>query len=85
MRRVQLKTRGHPGCFINEDLTRTRSCTLYRARQLKRNGNIQDTWSSDGSILIKDNSGHIHAVNYQQDLDAYSRHRSYADVVQAID
>lgn len=45
--------------FINEDLTRKRSQLLFEARKAKRNGCLNNCWSSDGRVLIKT----IHDVN----------------------
>ena len=58
-----LKPRGHPHCYVNEDLTRQRSAPLFNVRKLKRDRIIQDAWSSVGNILVKDNSGRIHHVH----------------------
>ena len=79
-RKAQLKPRGHPHCYVNDDITRQRSALLFNARKLKRDRLIQEAWSSDGNVLIKDNSGRIHQVVTDQDLDAYGNRRSYADV-----
>lgn len=38
---------------INEDLTKKRSFLAFQARQLKRKGHIDDTWTFDGKIFIK--------------------------------
>jgi exosome complex exonuclease DIS3/RRP44 len=39
--------------FLNEDLTRARSQVAARARQLKRDKKIDDTWVKDGAIFVK--------------------------------
>ena len=52
--------------FINEDLTRTRSQLFYKARQLKREKKITDTWTHDGNVLIKRGGRIIHIRNSTQ-------------------
>lgn len=47
--------------FVNEDLTRARSTTLYKARMMKRNGTIRDIWTHDGSLVFKDKNNKIHS------------------------
>ena len=36
--------------YINEDLTETRAEVAARARQLKRDGKLDDTWTRDGKL-----------------------------------
>ena len=42
--------------FINEDLTRIRAHVAAKARQLKRDQRISDTWTRDGFIFVKKNN-----------------------------
>ena len=49
--------------FINEDLTAFRSNLLYQARQLKKDKQIEDCWSWDGNILIKNRAGKIMQIH----------------------
>ena len=42
------------GVFINEDLTKDRSKVFSIARQLKKSSDIQDCWTHDGVIFIRD-------------------------------
>ena len=56
--------------FINEDLTKQRADLLYRARQLKKDKAIQDCWSWDGRILIKNNIAKIIQIRSTNDLMA---------------
>ena len=49
----------YPDVYITEDLTNTRPRLLYVARSLKRQHKIQDCWSYDGRIMIKDLQGKI--------------------------
>ncbi len=53
---------------INEDLTYMRSSTAFRARQLKRREMIQDTWTQDGRVVIKDSNGRISSVVNDMEL-----------------
>lgn len=45
--------------YINESLTQQRSKLMYKARTLKRQGHLQQVWTHDGSIVVKDNRGRI--------------------------
>ena len=49
--------------FFNEDLTRKRSGLLYRARQFKKEKRINDCWSYDGRILVKDKDNTVHPIS----------------------
>lgn len=66
--RTKLKENGHKGVFVNEDLTRQRSSYLYEARKLVKSGILKGAWSSDGTILIKDNADNVQRVNTLNDL-----------------
>ena len=55
--------------YINEDLTQFRSKLLYQARVLKKDKRIKECWSSDGTLLIKDNDGRIFTINTITDLN----------------
>jgi exosome complex exonuclease DIS3/RRP44 len=69
--RSKLKNCGYKDIFINEDLTKSRSALLYKARILTKNGKIQGAWSSDGSILIKDHQGAIKQIQTYSDLSRF--------------
>lgn len=43
------------GVFVNDDLTRQRARLAAKARRLKQERRIQDTWVRDGEIFIKKN------------------------------
>lgn len=55
--------------FLNDDLTRTRSHLCYLAREKKKEGLLNDVWTADGTILIKDLANKIHSINSIQDLN----------------
>ena len=61
----------HPNVYIAEDLTKPRSKLLYLARTLKKARKIQDCWSYDGRIMIKDLQGKIGSVNSEDDLNRF--------------
>ena len=69
MRKRKEIRHSHPEVFINEDLTRIRSKLLYLARQKKREKRINDAWSADGRIIIKDNANKIHLIQRVDDLN----------------
>ena len=68
----RLKSEGTTRIFVNEDLTRKRSLLLYKARQMKRRKLIQDCWSYDGQILIKDSRGKVIPINSDDDLENFN-------------
>ena len=49
--------------YINDDLCKARSIVAFRARELKRDKKINDTWVSRGMIIIKDKFNKIHSVS----------------------
>ena len=61
--RLKLKdhNREHPGnqIFINEDLTARRALLAYETRQMKKNRQINDCWTADGRIMVKDLKNNI--------------------------
>jgi len=59
--RKKLKTKA-PGIFINEDLTRMRSKIMYEARKKKKEGLINDAWTYDGRMIIKEKNGKISTI-----------------------
>ena len=54
--------------FINEDLTRHRSHLLFLARQLKQQKKIEDCWTWDGTVLIKNKVSKIIPVKSEAEL-----------------
>ena len=66
--RTNLKTNGHEGVFVNGDLTKKRNGYLYEARKLFKRGMLQGAWSSDGTILVKDNENNVHRISALNDL-----------------
>ena len=57
--------------FINEDLTSTRASLAAEARSIKKAGKIQDTWTYNGNILIKNGRSDIIQVREFADLASY--------------
>ena len=58
----------HP-VFVNNDWTNTGSRLIYECRMAKKNGNIKETWSINGKILIRDNAGRVTQIKNIRDLD----------------
>ncbi|XP_070209670.1 uncharacterized protein [Littorina saxatilis] len=58
-----------PKVFINEDLTRTRASVAAKARQLKRDKKITDTWTRDGVIFVKSLGDAFHRVTTLRELE----------------
>lgn len=48
--------------FINEDLTKKRGALAFHARQMKKTKQIQDTWTYDCRVFIKNNDGSTRVV-----------------------
>ncbi|WAR22416.1 hypothetical protein MAR_016390 [Mya arenaria] len=49
-------------------ITRARSNVFFKARLLARKGQIQSAWTSDGTILLRDNDMNVHRVTKAKDL-----------------
>ena len=52
--RTKTRDRGYRGVYINEDLTKSRSKLLLKARKMVKNKLVKSAWSSDGNILVRD-------------------------------
>ena len=61
--------------FLNihriQDLTRERSRVAARARQLKRDKKVKDTWVRDGEICVKKNDDSINKLSTSRQLDVF--------------
>ena len=57
--------------YLVEDLTQRRAKLAYEARVLKRAKAIQDTWTFEGRIFIRDNHRHVSQINSAEDLVKY--------------
>ena len=57
--------------YIADDLTKRRAQMAYQARQLKRAGLIQDTWTFDSKILVKDLRNRILPIMTENDLSKF--------------
>lgn len=69
--RVKARSTGYSGVYVNEDLTRSRSTILYKARTLVKSKSINSCWSSDGTILVKDLSMKVHRIEGIADLSKF--------------
>ena len=58
----------YKGVYVNEDLTRFRSGILFDARKLAKERRIYSAWSSNGTILLKDNTDTVHKISKDADL-----------------
>ena len=56
------------GVYVNEDLTKFRSGILFDARKLTKERRIYGAWSSNGTILLKDNFENVHKIVKDADL-----------------
>ena len=55
--------------WFNEDLTKTRSELLFRARKAKKQGQIEGVWTSDGTVLVKNKKGLVVPLKNVAHLD----------------
>jgi hypothetical protein len=53
-RKNQRKSRNFKSVYINEDLTRTRIKIYYHARQLLKTKQIENLWTTNGKIIMKE-------------------------------
>ena len=66
-----------PNTYINEDLTKTRSELLYKARKMKNNGRFKSAFSRDGRIFVLDNNDRRQLITSAKNLDSF---RLYSEV-----
>ena len=57
--------------YIQDDLTALRAKIAYKARQLRNEGKLNDTWVFDSRVLVKDLHNHIKQVNCLNNLNIY--------------
>ena len=65
--------------YIADDLTKRRAQMAYQARQLKRAGLIQDTWTFDSKILVKDLRNRILPIMTENDLSKFRQSSATAN------
>lgn len=58
--------------FINEELTRLRGEVFYNARRLVKSKHLKSAWTSNGVILVKDNSDVVHRCEFKNDLTKFN-------------
>jgi hypothetical protein len=61
--RVDLKTRGFSGVFVNEDFTRMRTAQFYKACQLAKEQYIPSAWTYDATVKVKERNNKVHRIN----------------------
>lgn len=66
--RIQTKVKGFMGVFINEDLTKPRIQLLRKARIMVKASLMKSSWSSDGTILVRDHADAVHRIISDSDL-----------------
>ena len=69
--RTKLRDSRYAGVFVNEDLTKHTSSILYSARKLVKERRLLSAWSSNGTILIRDNDDNVHKISMESSLDQY--------------
>ena len=58
--------------YIGDDLTKRRATLAFRARKLRGEGLIQDTWVMNCKIWVKDNRGRITQIYVEDDLKKFN-------------
>lgn len=66
--RTQTKVKGFMGVYINEDLTKQRSQLLRKARKMVKDKILTSAWTSDGTILVRDQHDTVHRILSENDL-----------------
>lgn len=69
--RQQLNKSESKYIFINEDLTASRAKLFHSARQLKKTRKINDCWTWNCNILVKDKSNKIHKISKPENLQQF--------------
>lgn len=67
-RKSNLRKCGYEGIFVSEDLTRERNNIFYEARRLVKLHIAAGTWTSDGTIIVKDNDSKKHRITTMEQL-----------------
>lgn len=67
---LEMVTEDFSKVFINEDLTKARSHLLWLARLKKKNKQINDCWSFNGKIMIKNKQNQIKQIKCETDLES---------------
>ena len=62
--------------YIGDDLTKRRATLAFKARQLRNDGLIQDTWITNYKILVKNKHGRISQIYVEDDLKEFLRRES---------
>ena len=65
----KLRSKGFNNVFVNENLTAIRDNIFYETRKLARNKLIDSTWTSDGTIIVKDKHLKVHRLESYRDLE----------------
>ena len=60
------------GFYVNEDLTKTRFDTFRYSRKLLKDHLINDTWTKDGNVFIKDFKAKVHVFTKLETLRDFS-------------
>jgi len=58
--------------FINEELTKTPGEVYYNAICLVKNERFQSAWTSNGIILVEDNSNRVHRCESMSELSKFN-------------
>ena len=65
----KLRSKGFNNVFVNENLTAIRDNIFYETRKLARNKLTDSTWTSDGTIIVKDKHLKVHRLESYRDFE----------------
>ena len=65
----KLRSKGFNNVFVNEILTAIRDNIFYETRKLARNELIDSTWTSDGTIIVKEKHLKVHRLESYRGLE----------------
>ena len=69
--RTKTKDCGYTGIFINEDLTKSRNKLLLKARKVVKSKVLKSSWSSDGTVFVRDLLDAKHRIQSVDDLAVF--------------
>ena len=67
----KLRASGFTNVYVNENLKATRVNIFFQTRKLVKDKLIHSTWTSDGTIIVKDKHLKIHRLESHRDLERF--------------
>ena len=70
LKKVHASDRFPNTLYVNEALTKRRSTIYWHARSHKKEGRLKDTWTMDGSVMIRFHSGSVKQIHSLAQLES---------------